>query len=115
MKKTVISLISGLIESSLSSSVIRLHIIAESNEKSDQMLKLKVRDAIIKNTKKIFAETKNIEDAKLSIKTNTPLLKNIAEQEIKKNGFEYDVNVTFGKSDFPTKVYKNITLPKTFL
>ena len=124
MKKTVISLISGLIitlvisthfnliESSLSSSVIRLHIIAESNEKSDQMLKLKVRDAIIKNTKKIFAETKNIEDAKLSIKTNTPLLKNIAEQEIKKNGFEYDVNVTFGKSDFPTKVYKNITLPK---
>jgi stage II sporulation protein R len=108
----VISAHFNLIESSLSSSVIRLHIIAESNLLSDQMLKLKVRDAIIKNTKNIFTKNKNIEDAKLSIKNNTEFLKSIAEKEIQKNGFDYKVNVTFGKSDFPTKVYNNITLPK---
>ncbi len=124
MKKSVISLISGLvitlvisthfnlIETSISSNVIRLHIIAQSNEKNDQALKLKVRDAIINNTKDIFLENKNIKDAKLSIKNNTEFLKSVAKKEIQKNGFDYDVNVTFGKSDFPTKVYNNIILPK---
>lgn len=124
MKKSVISLISGLvitlvisthfnlIETSISSNVIRLHIIAQSNEKNDQALKLKVRDAIINNTKDIFLGNKNIKDAKLSIKNNTEFLKSVAKKEIQKNGFDYDVNVTFGKSDFPTKVYNNIILPK---
>lgn len=123
MKKLMISLCLGLIitfvvsshfesvESALSSSVVRLHVIAESNRKEDQDLKLKVRDAVIKNTKDIFTDDDSIFAAKQDIINNLDNIKKIAEDEIKKNGYNYDVNVKFGKSDFPTKTYNDITLP----
>ena len=66
MKKLMISFCIGIIitfgicshftvlESSISKSIVRLHIIADDNSKSEQDLKLKVRDAILLKTKDVF-------------------------------------------------------------
>ena len=42
---------------------------------------------------------------------NLDEFKKIAENVIKKNGYDYDVNVEIGNFHFPTKYYGNISLP----
>jgi len=98
-------------ENALSSGVIRLHVRANSDTEADQSLKLKVRDRIIKECSYLFKDNKKIENARAEILKNTDKIEKIARNEILKNGYNYPVKINFGKSDFPIKVYKNITLP----
>ncbi len=97
--------------SDISDSVVRLHIVANSNSDRDQQLKLKVRDRIISETSQIFQNTENSSKALSLARQNSDLIRKIALNEIRQNGFDYDVSVSVGKSAFPTKVYGNITLP----
>lgn len=97
-------------ENALQNGVIRLHVRANSDSPDDQNLKLKVRDRIIKECSG-FLKNKNIEDARKEIIENSDKIASVAMSEIKKNGYDYPVQINFGKSDFPTKVYNDITLP----
>ncbi|MBE7038419.1 MAG: stage II sporulation protein R [Ruminococcaceae bacterium] len=99
------------VESALSDNVLRLHVIANSDLDSDQNLKLKVRDEILKNADDIFIDNTDITKAKENVRCNLDKIEEIAKNTIKENGYDYKVKVSFGKSDFPTKVYGNITLP----
>lgn len=124
MKKFMIALLIGIIvtavfaqnqfksvETALAQSVVRLHVIANSDSYDDQDLKLKVRDAVISGTKDMFINENDVHTAKRDILKNLDYIKKIAEEEIRKNGYDYNVNVTFGDSEFPTKIYNNVTLP----
>lgn len=95
----------------LSDSVVRLHIIANSNSPSDQELKLKVRDRILKEVSNIFEGSTSPEEALKYAKQNSSLIAEIAEDEIKKQGFDYDVDIRIGNFPFPTKVYNDIMFP----
>ena len=98
-------------EHALSSGIIRLHVRANSDSEADQSLKLKVRDRIISECSYLFSNKKNINDARAEILKNTEKITEIAKDEILKNGYDYPVKINFGKSDFPVKIYKNITMP----
>lgn len=98
-------------EAALAGSVIRLHVLANSDSAEDQALKLKVRDRVIEETDGIFTDSENVVGAKSKIEDNIDFIKDIAKDEIRKNGYDYDVNVSLGMSDFPTKEYGNIILP----
>lgn len=123
MKKFIPAVIVGIIavfvmssyfdsvESALSDNVLRLHVIANSDLDYDQKLKLKVRDEILKSADEIFVDNTDITVAKKNIKNNLYKIEKIAKETIEKNGYNYNVNVSFGKSDFPTKAYGDITLP----
>ncbi len=95
----------------ISNSVLRLHIIANSDSDTDQGLKLKVRDRIIADSGKLFTECNNLEQSIEIAKTNIKSIQQIAEDEIIKQGFDYPVRISVGKAPFPTKTYGNITLP----
>ena len=95
----------------ISNAVVRLHIVANSNSERDQKLKLNVRDRIIKDTSHIFEETLSPTQALALATENISLIKNLAENEIKRLGYDYPVTVSVGKEAFPTKTYGNITLP----
>ena len=99
-------------EAALSQNFIRLHVLANSDESCDQELKLKVRDRIIKETKGMFDENTDFRGAKQDICANMEKIKSYATDEIQKNGFDYPVKVSLGVSDFPTKEYGEIVLPK---
>ena len=43
---------------------------------------------------------------------NMEKIKKSAEDEIQKNGYDYPVKVSLGVSDFPTKEYGELVLPK---
>ena len=44
-------------------------------------------------------------------KTHQEEFKNIAQNVIKENGYNYNVNIYIGKYDFPTKTYGDISFP----
>ena len=95
----------------LRQNVLRLHIIANSNSKEDQELKLKVRDRILSESKDLFKDVTDVDSAVLKAEEKIDFLNNIAMDEIKKNGFDYSVQVDVGYRDFSTRVYDDFTLP----
>lgn len=91
--------------------VLRLHVIANSDDISDQQLKLKVRDAVLEKGRDIFGQSDNKQAAETKAKIGISVLEETAKNIILQNGYNYDVKVEIGKSRFPTKTYENITLP----
>ncbi len=96
----------------ISDAVVRLHIVANSNTKADQQLKLQVRDRILRDTASIFNQSENPSDALDRARANTDYIKAVAQAEIRRLGFDYTVSVDVGETQFPTKVYGNISLPQ---
>lgn len=92
------------VNSNISQSIVRLHVLANSDSNEDQSLKLKVRDAILEHSRQNFTK-------KDEVKSQLEKYKQIAEKVIYESGYNYPVEVEYGNFKFPTKEYKNLTLP----
>ncbi|MBO4940797.1 MAG: stage II sporulation protein R [Clostridia bacterium] len=95
----------------ISNSVLRLHIVANSNTTHDQELKLAVRDKVLSETSHIFRNTHSANEAKALAKKHSALIQKTAKDEINRLGFDYPINVSVTECAFPTKVYGDIALP----
>lgn len=94
------------------SKMLRMHVIANSDSEADQALKLKVRDAVLKEGKEIFDGSITADDAEKKILPETERLRQAALTIIHEEGFDYDVSVTVGNEYFSTRTYDNsVTLP----
>lgn len=109
-----ISYISGAAKTfdDISNKVLRLHILANSDSKQDQELKLKVRDRILEKTSCIFNNITSKEELLQKAEENKELICETAISVLRENNCYDDVTVEIGKSDFPTKKYEDIVLPK---
>ncbi len=92
-------------------SLIRLHVIANSNSPSDQTVKLKVRDRIIKVTEPLLINVEDSKQAEVILTRNLELLRETARKELTRNGKNMPVHVYLGKFDFPDRVYPFGVLP----
>lgn len=99
-------------QSDIATKLIRFHVIANSDDKIDQGLKLKVRDSVLKYVSPKLVDCKSIDESRKIIKNEDKNIKKIAESVINKNGFKYSVTTTLSKEYFPVKTYGNITLPQ---
>ncbi|NLP31218.1 MAG: stage II sporulation protein R [Clostridiales bacterium] len=103
---------------------IRLHVVANSNLKHDQELKLIVRDGLIKAINNgLVKETMivanansekaslNIEQTKEYIKKNLTELEKVAKNIIEREGYDYPVSADLGVVWIPKKTYDGITFP----
>ncbi len=124
MKKIIKSMSFGLIISVLlclvpfegecreiSDKVFRIHILANSDSKEDQSLKLKVRDAILKKSEELFLSAQNKGDAKEIAQKNLGLFKDIAQQVVYDNGYTYSVTASVRTMYFSTRYYDEVTMP----
>lgn len=91
--------------------VVRLHIVANSDTKTDQAVKLKVRDAILENSENIFLNAENYENAVKECKENLDFFEDIANTVLKENGFNYTATAEFKTTYFKTREYETFTLP----
>ena len=91
--------------------VFRLHIKANSDSSDDQRLKLLIRDAILAEEGKAFGSQENLAEAIKYATNNTDTFEQIANRVIIKNGYDYSVKVTVGKSYFENRKYEDFTLP----
>ena len=99
------------ISSDLSQSVFRLHVLANSDSKEDQELKLKVRDNLLDFMNEICSNCSTKEEAMKIANENKDNFQEIAENTIKENGFNYSVKININNFYFPTKSYGDISLP----
>lgn len=99
------------VSNNIADSVFRLHVIANSDSKEDQELKLKVRDELLSYMNIISEDSASKQEAMQIANEHKEEFTQIAEKVIKENGYNYTVNVQVGKADFPTKYYGDITLP----
>ena len=99
------------ISKNLSDTFFRLHILANSNLREDQELKLKVRDAIIEYMNTIIINPNDKDEIIQICKDHKQDFEEIAKKIISDNGYSYEVNISIGTFLFPTKNYGNISLP----
>ncbi|MDY4078499.1 MAG: stage II sporulation protein R [Clostridium sp.] len=93
-------------------SLIRFHVLANSDSKEDQTLKLKVKDKVISYLYPYLRNSKSLDESrKLLIEQENNVLE-IANKVIKENGYNYGVKTELGYENFPEKSYGNITLPQ---
>ena len=99
------------VSTDLSNNFFRLHILANSDSEEDQALKLKVRDNIIEYMETLTYDGLSKEEVVTLTQNHLDDFKKIAEETIKKEGFDYKVSLKIDNFYFPTKLCGNISLP----
>ena len=99
------------ISTDISESVFRLHVLANSDSEEDQNLKYIVRDNLLSYMNTICKNCTNKSEAISAVENHKDKFKQIAVDTIRNQGFSYDVNITIGNFEFPTKTYGDISLP----
>ena len=105
---------SNAVCSDISDSVFRLHVIANSDSPADQNLKYIGRDSIIDYINEISSSATSKEEVLQIAKSNISEIQSIAINTVRKEGYDYSVNVEVGNFVFPKKTYGDITFPPGF-
>ncbi len=95
----------------IEAAVLRLHVVAQSDSKEDQAIKLRVRDAVLKEFRHIACRVQTKEEALLLAEQSEDTLLEAARRTLKEEGVEYDVSLRIGTSAFPQKRYGDVVLP----
>ena len=95
----------------ISTKVLRMHVLANSNSIEDQKLKIAVKNSILKATQELFTNCNSLNESINIAKSNTALIKSSAEEVIKKYNKSYDVKVYVDNEFFDVREYKDFTLP----
>ena len=98
-------------QQALADSVIRLHVIANSDGDEDQALKLKVRDRILEVAKALYEPGEGLEEAYKNLSSNLTLLAAEGKAVVEENGYDYEVSASLENTWFPTKRYEDFALP----
>ena len=101
----------GQEQEELAGSVIRLHVIANSDSDADQQLKLAVRDEVLREAEQIYPEGATLEEARTVLTENLSLLADAGQQVVEDWGKNYPVTAQLEECWFPTKEYEDFTLP----
>ncbi len=96
---------------SVRSDVVRLHILANSDSKKDQEVKLLVRDALLDKNTKLLTDGVTTDNAEEFFLENKETLLETAKETLKNNNFKYDVSISLGKEYFETRRYGELIFP----
>ncbi|HAU31720.1 MAG: Stage II sporulation protein R [Desulfotomaculum sp. 46_296] len=95
--------------------LIRLHVIANSNDPDDQALKYRVRDQVIITMSDKFSNVHDVNQARKVVRENLGYIRQLAAKEVADSGKNYPVAVKTGAFMFPAKRYQgqmyDFTLP----
>ena len=95
----------------LAEDLIRFHILANSDSKRDQDIKLKVKDRVLREITPNLRTSKNIQDTRNIIKNSQRHIIEIANKVLKENGEDYGAKTILGSFSFPAKYYGRFSLP----
>lgn len=93
----------------LRKSVLRLHILAESDSEYDQSLKLKVRDVLLESN--IFEDAESLESAERIAGKKLNQIEETAEKVLRENGCNLPVTAEIADVEFDVRTYGDITMP----
>lgn len=93
---------------------IRLRILANSDGAGDQVVKRRVRDAVVEQMNEWVGQLENpqsLGEARQVIRKNMPAIEAQIAKTLKENGKSYDYKVELGTVPFPTKMYGGAVYP----
>jgi stage II sporulation protein R len=95
----------------LNDQIIRLHVVADTDDALDQELKLQVRDEILRLVDQIKEGAGSKEEALEMLRAQLPVLENAANQVLRQAGNLCEAVVTLQEEAFPTRIYDTFSLP----
>ena len=96
----------GARQEGLSDSLVRLHVIADSDSAADQAEKLRVRDAVLSYLAPKLEAAESISDARAILRAEQAGIRKAARSVTRQN-----VTVTFTREHYPTRDYGSFALP----
>lgn len=91
--------------------LVRLHILANSDSAFDQAIKLKTRDGLIAEARRLFINIRNTNDAFKLAAVKKRSLAALAAKIVKEAGADYGATVQVGTYAFPIRTYPFGALP----
>lgn len=102
---------SNNIQQGIADEVIRLHVLANSDNPYDQDLKIKVKNGVIQMLKQDLNNSMSKDETRIVLLKNLDKIEQKATEIIKQNGYDYNVSAKISFENFPTKQYANVVLP----
>lgn len=99
------------IQTGIAGEIIRFHVIANSDSKEDQNLKILVKDSLVTELSPYLKEVNSIDRARQILSEKLPDIQESAQAVIRDNGYDYPVHVSLEPCYFPLKVYGDYTFP----
>ncbi len=90
---------------------VRLHVIAESDESADQLIKLSVRDEVVEYLSELAKEAQSAEETIKIINDNLDDIRRVADDALEKLGSDAKTEVVLSSEYYPTRSCENIRLP----
>lgn len=107
----VLALYSASVMKDLKENIVRLHVVADSDDEAAQALKLKVRDSVAEYTAGLLKDADTAEESYRILQANIENIQKVAQQRAEQEGCVLPVTAQVGAFDFPIKSYGDITLP----
>jgi stage II sporulation protein R len=98
-------------EQEIYDSVVRLHVLANSDTDEDQALKLKVRDAVLDAASPVVEGCRSQAEAIRALNAHLSELEAAARRVIASEGRTDSVTVLLGEEDYPTRTYESCAFP----
>ena len=98
-------------EAEIYDTVVRLHVLANSDSEEDQALKLKVRDAVLAATEPLVKDCRSQAEAIEALRSHLGELEATARNVITAEGRDDAVTVLLGEEEYPTRVYESCAFP----
>ena len=95
----------------LADSMIRLHVVANSDSEEDQALKLAVRDRVLELAAGLYPAQATLEEARAVLSDHLDQLSRAGQQVVQEWGRTYPVSARLERCWFPTKAYEGFALP----
>ena len=95
----------------LADSVIRFHVIANSDSREDQALKLAVRDRVLEQAQTVYPENATLPQARAALEGALDQLAQAGQAVVEEQGYDYQVTARMEQCWFPTKEYDGFALP----
>ena len=91
--------------------VVRLHVLANSDSEADQALKLMVRDGVLEAAAPLVEGCTTQAQAVEALTAHLSDLESAALAVIASEGYDYPVTVLLGEEDYPTRTYDSCAFP----
>ena len=92
-------------------SVIRIHVLANSDSPADQEKKLLVRDEVLRYAKDHYNAKMTRGEAEENYREDLDTIRRLAEEVLRENGDDKAVSVTLCEEYYPTREYESLSLP----
>ena len=101
----------GQEQKELADSVIRFHVIANSDSREDQALKLAVRDRVLEEAESLYPKGATLAQAQAALEGHLNTLSAAGRAVVEEQGYDYPVTAVLEDCWFPTKEYEGFALP----